>query len=131
MPTTYSISDLASEFDVTTRTIRFYEEKGLLDPRREGTRRVYSASDRTKLRLVLRGKRLGLSLDESSEIILRYGTPGNNRKQLETLIAKIREKQADLKRQQSDLRAMLKDLAEAEGKCRVALGETLNGDEIL
>jgi DNA-binding transcriptional MerR regulator len=131
MPTTYSISDLASEFDVTTRTIRFYEEKGLLDPRREGTRRVYSASDRTKLRLVLRGKRLGLSLDESAEIILMYGTPGNNRKQLETLIAKIREKQADLKRQQSDLRAMLKDLAEAEGKCRVALGETLNGDEIL
>ena len=70
MAVTYSISELASEFDVTTRTIRFYEEKGLLDPFREGTRRIYGPADRTKLRLILRGKRLGLSLDESAEIIL-------------------------------------------------------------
>jgi len=131
MPATYSISNLASEFDVTTRTIRFYEEKGLLDPRREGTRRIYSPADRTKLRLILRGKRLGFSLDESAEIILMYGTPGNNRKQLERLIAKIQEKHADLKRQQNDLRAMLRELTVAENKCRAALAETLNGDEIL
>ena len=131
MSVTYSISDLAGEFDVTTRTIRFYEEKGLLDPRREGTRRIYSPADRTKLRLILRGKRLGLSLDESAEIILMYGTPGNNRKQLETLIAKFQEKQAELKCQQSDLRAMMKELAEAENKCRAALAETLNGEEII
>ena len=65
----FSIRDLASEFGVTTRTIRFYEEKGLLDPRRNGTRRIYSPADRTKLRLILRGKRLGLSLDESAEIL--------------------------------------------------------------
>ena len=63
---TYSISNLAAEFGVTTRTIRFYEEKGLLQPRRDGTRRIYSPADRTKLRLILRGKRLGLSLDESA-----------------------------------------------------------------
>ena len=88
---------------MTTRTIRFYEEKGLLNPRREGTRRIYSPADRTKLRLILRGKRLGFSLDESAEIILMYGTPGNNRKQLEKLIAKIQEKRIDLKRQQNDL----------------------------
>jgi len=131
MPATYSISNLASEFSVTTRTIRFYEEKGLLNPRREGTRRIYSAADRTKLRLILRGKRLGLSLDESAEIILMYGTPGNNRKQLEALIAKFQEKRTDLKRQQQDLNAMLKELAEAEDKCREALAEHLNGDEIL
>ena len=131
MSTTYSISGLASEFDVTTRTIRFYEEKGLLDPRREGTRRIYSPADRTKLRLILRGKRLGLSLDDSAEIILMYGTPGNNRKQLEKLVAKIQEKRADLKRQQNDLRAMLRELAGAENKCRAALAETLNGDEII
>jgi DNA-binding transcriptional MerR regulator len=116
MSTTYSISDLAGEFDVTTRTIRFYEEKSLLDPRREGTRRIYSPADRTKLRLILRGKRLGFSLDESAEIILMYGTPGNNRKQLEKLVAKIQEKHAELKRQQNDLRAMLKELTGAEHK---------------
>ena len=131
MPAIYSISDLASEFDVTTRTIRFYEEKGLLDPRREGTRRIYSPADRTKLRLILRGKRLGFSLDESAGIILMYGTPGNNRKQLERLIAKIQEKHVDLKRQQNDLRAMLRELTGAENKCRAALAETLNGDEII
>jgi DNA-binding transcriptional MerR regulator len=131
MSTTYSISDLAGEFDVTTRTIRFYEEKGLLDPRREGTRRIYSPADRTKLRLILRGKRLGFSLDESAEIILMYGTPGNNRKQLEKLVAKIQEKHAELKRQQNDLRAMLKELTGAEYKCRAVLAATLNGDDIL
>ena len=131
MSVTYSISDLASEFDVTTRTIRFYEEIGLLVPRREGTRRIYSPADRTKLRLILRGKRLGFSLDESAEIILMYGTPGNNRKQLERLLAKIQEKHADLKRQQNDLRAMLRELSGAENKCRATLAETLNGDEIL
>lgn len=127
----YTISNLASEFDVTTRTIRFYEEKGLLNPQREGTRRIYNAADRTKLRLILRGKRLGLSLDESAEIILMYGTPGNNRKQLETLITRIQEKRAELKRQQDDLRVMLKELAGAEEKCRAALTTHINGDSSL
>jgi DNA-binding transcriptional MerR regulator len=102
-----------------------------LDPRREGTRRIYSPADRTKLRLILRGKRLGFSLDESAEIILMYGTPGNNRRQLERLIAKIHEKRVELKRQQSDLKSMLKDLADAEDKCRTVVAETLNGDKAL
>ena len=119
----YSISDLASEFDVTTRTIRFYEEKGFLKPAREGTRRIYSPSDRIKLRLILRGKRLGLSLDESAEIVLMYGSPRNNRKQLEKLLARIREKQEELKSQQQDLEFMLLDLRNAEDKCLDALSE--------
>jgi DNA-binding transcriptional MerR regulator len=123
MSTTYSISDLASEFDVTTRTIRFYEEKGFLKPAREGTRRIYSPSDRTKLRLVLRGKRLGLSLNESAEIVLMYGSSRNNRRQLEKLVARIREKRVELKSQQQDLEFMLLDLREAEDKCLDALGE--------
>jgi DNA-binding transcriptional MerR regulator len=118
---TYSIGDLAGEFDVTTRTIRFYEEKGLLTPQREGTRRIYSAADRTRLRLILRGKRLGLSLDESAEIIGMYGTAANNRRQLDVLIGRIRDKRAELQRQQRDLRAMLGELADAESKCREAL----------
>ncbi len=108
----------ADEFNVTTRTIRFYEEKRLLNPSREGTRRVYSPADRTKLRLILRGKRLGLSLDESAEIILMYGTEGSNHRQLQTLIAKIREKRAELKRQQTICKAMLRELTDAEDKCR-------------
>jgi len=131
MTSSFSISDLASEFDVTTRTIRFYEEKGLLNPKREGMRRIYSPADRTKLRLILRGKRLGLSLDESAEIILMYGTPGNNRRQLESLMTKINEKREELKRQQKDLKVMLKELAEAESKCRTALAGCLNGEEFL
>ena len=123
MSKTYSISNLASEFDVTTRTIRFYEEKGFLKPGRKGTRRIYSPSDRTKLRLILRGKRLGLSLDESAEIVLMYGSPRNNRRQLEKLVARIQEKQVELKSQQQDLEFMLLDLRNAEDKCLKALSE--------
>jgi DNA-binding transcriptional MerR regulator len=118
---TYSISDLADEFGVTTRTIRFYEEKGLLRPKREGTRRVYGPADRTRLRLILRGKRLGLSLDESAEIIGMYGTPGNNRRQLEALIGKISERREELLRQRRDLDTLLGDLSNAEARCREAL----------
>ena len=93
----------------------------LLKPAREGNRRIYSPADRTRLRLILRGKRLGFSLDESAEIVLMYGSAGNNRKQLEKLISGIREKQVDLRRQQEDLAVMLADLQDAEKKCLVAL----------
>lgn len=123
MPGNYSIGELANEYGVTTRTIRFYEEKGLLSPKRNGTRRIYSAADRTRLRLILRGKRLGLSLDESAEIIGMYGSPANNRRQLEALIEKIREKRDVLERQQKDLGALLGELSGVEEKCRSALKE--------
>ena len=130
MSKTYTISDLASEFDVTTRTIRFYEEKGFLKPEREGTRRIYSPSDRTKLRLILRGKRLGLSLDESAEIVLMYGSPRNNRKQLEKLGARIQEKKVELKSQQQDLEFMLLDLQNARDKCLATLAEMATGKSV-
>ncbi len=123
MSKTYTISDLASEFDVTTRTIRFYEEKGFLKPEREGTRRIFRPSDRTKLRLILRGKRLGFSLDESAEIVLMYGSPRNNRKQLEKLVARIRIQRSGLERQQQDLEIMLTDLQDVEDKCMAALSD--------
>ena len=87
----FSIGDLAREFDVTPRTLRFYEEKGLLNPARGGQSRVYGASDRTRLRLILRGKRLGLTLDESASLIMMYDPASNNEHQLEALIEKIRE----------------------------------------
>ena len=119
----YSIRDLTSEFDVTRRTVRYYEEKGLLNPKRQGVQRVYSPSDRTKLKLILRGKRLGFSLNESAEIILMYGSPEKNQHQLEKLIEQIRIKRLELTRQQDDLELMLVDLKGIEKKCQIALAE--------
>ena len=119
----FSIRDLASEFDVTTRTIRYYEEKGLLSPDREGAQRIYSPADRTKLKLILRGKRLGLSLDESADIVMMYGSPEKNRRQLEKLIERIRVKRKELMRQKDDLESILDDLQTVEEKCRVELDE--------
>ena len=123
MENTYTIRELASDFGVTTRTIRFYEEKGLLSPQRAGQRRLYSAADRTKLRLILRGKRFGFSLDESAEIILMYGSPGNNRKQLEALLEKINNKRQELKERRRELNAMLREMDQAEKKCATALAK--------
>ena len=114
----YSIRDLADEFDVTTRTLRFYEEKGLLQPTRDKQNRSYSVADRTRLRLILRGKRLGLSLDESANIILMYDPVNQNNNQLQALIEKIQEKRKQLIEQQKDLKLMLKDLEDAEERFR-------------
>ena len=124
----YSISDLASEFGVTTRTIRFYEEKGYLSPKREGTRRIYSSPDRTSLRLILRGKRLGLTLDETADMIKMYGSPRGNQKQLEKFIVRISEKRTELERKQRDLEVMLNDLRNVEDKCHVALAEATGSE---
>ena len=119
----FTIRDLAGEFGVTTRTIRFYEEKGLLNPERQGQHRRYSAADRTKLRLILRGKRLGFSLDESAEIIGMYGSPRNNKKQLETLIGRIREKRDELLARRRELNALLNEINQHERRCEEALAQ--------
>ena len=121
MGTRYSIRDLADEFDVTTRTLRFYEEKGLLSPKRDNQVRNYSNADRTRLRLILRGKRLGLTLEESSNIILMYDPVNQNTNQLLALIEKIQEKRNQLIEQQKDLELMLQDLDDAEQRCRESL----------
>lgn len=113
----YTITDLASEFDVTTRTIRFYEEKGLLTPAREGQTRVFSSADRTRLKLILRGKRLGLSLEESHSIITMYDPSSGNRQQLQTLLTAIRNKREQLQQQLQDLTIMLNEMNEAEQRC--------------
>ena len=117
----FTIRDLAAEFAVTTRTIRFYEEKGLLNPVRNGQHRLYSSADRTKLRLILRGKRIGFSLDESAEIIGMYGSPGRNRRQLEALVGKIRDKRDELLERRRELNAMLKEMKQHEDRCEQAL----------
>ena len=122
-PKTYSISDLSKEFDVTTRAIRFYEDKGMLAPERRGQTRIYSPADRTKLKLILRGKRLGLTLDESRDIIDMYDPSGSNDDQLLTLVSKIRERQDYLQQQMRDLELMMVDLQESEQRCLEALSD--------
>ncbi|MEO1080031.1 MAG: MerR family DNA-binding transcriptional regulator [Pseudomonadota bacterium] len=118
----FSISELASEFSVSTRTIRFYEEKGFVAPRREGQKRIFSAADRARIRLILRGKRIGLSLAESVEIIDMYRTDGSDEEQLDLLMQKIDERRKALRQQQRDLRDMLSALDEVETLCRQARG---------
>lgn len=121
----YTISQLAEEFAITTRAIRFYEEKGLLEPARNGQSRVYSAADRVKLILILRGKRLGLSLEESRDIIQMYAPDQDNSHQLQKLIDKIREKREQLKEQLNDLNTMMQELEEAETRCLDALTQSV------
>jgi len=120
---TFSISELAREYQVTTRTIRFYEEKGLLEPARVGSSRVYSNGDRVKLRLILRGKRMGLTLQESRDIIAMYDPARGNIQQLEKLISTYRQKREQLQLQLQDLRALIDDLQAAEDKCQQALSQ--------
>ena len=103
----YSIRDLAREFEITSRTLRFYEEKGLLSPARDGQNRIYSRADRTRLRLILRGKRLGLTLEESADLIGMYDPSSDNQTQLLAVIDKIRESRRRLERQKQDLEQML------------------------
>ncbi|MEH6593885.1 MAG: MerR family DNA-binding transcriptional regulator [Halioglobus sp.] len=122
---TYSISDLAAEFDITTRTIRFYEEKGLLSPRRVGTSRIYDAANRTRLKLILRGKRLGFTLEESKDIIDMYDPAHGNVDQLQKLAARIQKQRLQLERQLDDIKAMMNDLRDAEDKCLQALPTTV------
>jgi len=119
----FSISDLAQEFDITTRTIRFYEEKGLLKPDRKGNNRSYSAADRVKLKLILRGKRLGFTLEESRGIIEMYNPSQDNTEQLQTMIGVIRDKRNQLEQQLHDLEGMMLDLRESETRCLQALAE--------
>ncbi|MFT5574750.1 MAG: DNA-binding transcriptional MerR regulator [Bermanella sp.] len=120
----FSISELAKEFGITTRAIRFYEEKGLLQPERNGQSRIYSAADRVKLILILRGKRLGLLLEESRDIIEMYAPNQDNSHQLQKLIDKIREKRIQLKDQLNDLNTMMQELEEAETRCLGALNDS-------
>jgi DNA-binding transcriptional MerR regulator len=124
----YTISELADEFDVTTRTIRFYEEKGLVTPRREGQRRLYSPGDRVKIKLILRGKRIGLSLAECLEIIDMYDPAHNNEDQLRTLLMRVEAREQELLKRRADLDAMLDNLDEIRALCQRALDSQATPD---
>jgi len=119
--TEYSISELAREFDVTPRAIRFYEDQGLLSPRRDGQRRIYTARDRTRLKLTLRGKRLGLALSEIRELIDMYEPGRDERPQLKRFLAVLEAHKAGLLQQRADIEAQLAELGAFERKVRKQL----------
>jgi DNA-binding transcriptional MerR regulator len=122
---TYSISDLARELDITTRTIRFYEEQGMLSPERRGMERIYSARDKVTLKLILRGKRIGFSLAECRDLIGLYDPAGDNQKQLTTMLEKISERRAQLDQQLLDIQQMHLELDTAEERCKAALSHSV------
>ncbi|EJE49078.1 putative transcriptional regulator [Acidovorax sp. CF316] len=124
MATSYTISDLAKEFDLTTRAMRFYEDMGLLQPERTGPagrNRIYSARDRTRLRLTLRAKRLGLSLTEAKEIIDLYDSPRDTGAQLRKFLEVLALHRRQLEEQLADLQANLEEVEEHEQEARALL----------
>lgn len=121
----YSISDLSKEFDVTTRAIRFYEDAGLLSPLRQGRNRYYTIRDRTRLKLVLRGKRLGFSLNEIGEMFRLYDAEPGEVAQLNHILDKINEKMHLLERQLEDVQIVMQELQEFRQQCRERLEQMI------
>jgi len=118
---THTISELAKEFGVTTRTIRFYEEKGLVAPLREGQKRLYTGADRVRIKLILRGKRIGMTLLECVEFIDMYDPEHNNAEQLHSLIDNVKNRREQLLQQKRDIDEMLAGLDEVQGLCEASL----------
>lgn len=121
MSMTFTISELAREFEVTTRTIRYYEDQGLLSPGREGTTRVFSARDRVRLKLALRGKRLGFSLAEIRELFELYDVSRDEHKQLEEFLSRLERRRARLEQQREDIEVMLNEIDFFANQCRKLL----------
>lgn len=120
-PKTFSISDLSKEFDVTTRSIRFYEDQGLMKPSRRGQTRIYSPQDRVRLKLILRGKRLGFSLAETRRLFDLYDADRSSVQQLHTMLSLIDEKKQHLQQQMEDITVVLMELSSVETRCRSEL----------
>lgn len=114
---TYSISELAEEFSITLRSIRFYEDQGLLKPRRKGKNRIFSRQDRARLRLILRGKRLGFSLTTIHELFHLYDAEKRSKKQLQEMLNTIKHRQKLLLQQQADIQSVMMELNSAERSC--------------
>ena len=129
MSVTYTISELAKEFGVTTRTIRFYEDQGLLSPAREGTSRIFSNRDRVRLKLALRGKRLGFSLAEIRELFELYDVSRDERKQLEEFLSRLDRRRVHLEQQREDIEVMLNEINFFANQCRRLLKDKSGGAE--
>ncbi len=117
----YTITELAQEFDVTPRAIRFYEDMGLIAPARAGRNRVYAHRDRTRLKLTLRGKRLGLSLQEIKQLVDMYESPSDTAPQLQAFLAVLAAHRRQLEQQREDLEVTLAEIAQHEARCRTLL----------
>jgi DNA-binding transcriptional MerR regulator len=128
MTATFTITDLAQEFGVTTRTIRHYEAQGLLNPQRRGVVRVFSGRDRVRLKLALRGKRLGFSLQEIKELFDLYDLSKDERHQLEAFLAKLEKRKAILEQQREDIEVMLQEVEFFAVQCRRLLARERHGD---
>jgi len=126
--TTYSISELAKEFDITTRSIRFYEDQGLLTPQRQGQTRIYSKRDRVRLKLILRGKRLGFSLAETGQLFELYDADKSSVTQLTTMLQLIELKKTELHQQLDDIKVVLMELITVEKRCRDTLTEARSSE---
>ena len=124
---TYTIGELAEEFGVTSRTLRLYEEEGLLDPKREGTRRIYNERNRVRLRLILRGKRLGWSLAEIRESFDLYDSRHGEEAQLVLMLQKLDQRRTSLKAQKKDIENALQDLERIAADAEQALREIQAG----
>jgi len=123
--TRYTITELAHEFDITPRAIRFYEDMGLLAPGRAGRNRVYSPRDRTRLKLTLRGKRLGFALQEIRQLVTMYDTDSDTAPQLEAFLTVLAAHRQQLAQQQDDIRITLDELTLHEARCRQLLTTAL------
>jgi DNA-binding transcriptional MerR regulator len=117
----FTITDLAQEFDITPRAIRFYEDMGLLEPARAGRNRVYTQRDRTRLKLTLRGKRLGLSLQEIKQLVDMYESPDDTAPQLEAFQRVLRQHREQLAQQLEDIRVTLEEISQHEARCATLL----------
>lgn len=121
--TTWSIAEVAAEFGVTHRTVRFYEDQGLVTPERRGTQRIFHPRDRVRLALVLRGKRLGFDLSEIRRIVDMYDQEPGEAGQLRYLLGQIAERRADLEQRRRDIELTLSELDDVERRCEAALGD--------
>lgn len=126
--TTYTIGELSKEYDITPRSIRFYEEQGLLTPERTGQNRVYCNKDRVRLKLILRGKRLGFSLAEVKNLFELYDSSPNSARQLKAMLAMTEQKRAVLLQQLEDIQMLMNELDEVEARCREELTELTRGE---
>jgi DNA-binding transcriptional MerR regulator len=124
-----TIGELAKDFDITPRSIRFYEEQGLLSPKRTGLNRVYTPKDKVRLKLVLRGKRLGFSLAEIKKLFELYDTSNNSAAQLQAMLALTEQKRAILEQQLDDIQMLMNELNEVETRCREELADLTHGDK--
>ena len=130
---TYTITELAREFDITPRAIRFYEDQGLISPSREGAggrTRVYGARDRTRLKLTLRGKRLGLTLSEIKDLVDMYDSPQDSAAQLNRFLTVLSRHRESLEQQREDIEITLADIAAHEDRCRNMLSQDSQGEKI-